>query len=274
MINNATNKGFSLIELSIVLAVVGLMVVSMVNGFATYTQNRRMQESQRDLQNIYEALIGFAIQNGRLPCPDVDGINVPGFGIEDRQGPNNECTAPVGGPAGAPVAVGFLPFVDLGISGVVEDPWGFPYAYAVVRSFANDIDGTPDSAQCPAAFPDTPGVSFETCAQGRIFIHDSGGFLPNDPIGNGNCNLPACLLIAQNVVAVFYSFGEVSFGVFSVHEQDNMAAAFGGVGSDPNDLVYVSRQYSREGPNRFDDQIMWIPSSILVNRMIQAGRLP
>lgn len=268
MINNARNKGFSLIELSIVLVVVGLLIGSMVNGFTVYTQNRRIQEAQRDLRNIHDALIGFAIQNGRLPCPDADGINVPGFGTENRQGPNNECTAPVGGPAGALVATGFLPFVDLGISGVVEDPWGFPYAYAVVRSFADDVDGTPDSPQCPAAFPDTPGVSFETCALGQMVIHDRGGLAP------GNCNLPACLVVAQNIVAVFYSYGEVAFGAFSVHEQENIAAAFGGPLSDPDNLVYVSRQYGREGPNRFDDQIMWIPSSILVNRMIQAGRLP
>jgi prepilin-type N-terminal cleavage/methylation domain-containing protein len=261
---NIRNRGFSLIELSIVLAVVGLLVVSMVNGFATYIQNRRMQEAQRDLQNIYEALIGFAIQNGRLPCPDIDGLGVFGFGSEDRQGANNVCSAP-----GAQVAAGFLPFVDLGVSGVIEDPWGFPYAYAVVRNFADEINGTPDSAQCrDAAFPDTAGVSFETCALGEMVIHDRGGFAP------GNCNLPACLVVAQNIIAVFYSYGEVAFGAFSVHERENIAAAFGGPASDPDNLVYVSRQYSREGANRFDDQMMWIPSTILVNRMIQAGRLP
>lgn len=254
MKNVRKNQGFSLVEVSIVLVIVGLLLGSVITGFITLRENSLIEQAQDDLKLIHEALVGYAIQNRRLPCPDDDGPGVATFGQEDQA----NCNA-----AGAgSVVLGFLPFQDLGLAGVAADPWGNAYAYAVDAGFA-DLGAVGPTA-CAGA---TPNITFGTCDLGNLRIYDTGGIAP------GGCNLP-CTIHTERAVAVFYSFGTNGFATASVHEQENLASGGGGPGSDPNDLIYVSRQYANTGPNQFDDQIMWIPSTILVGQMVKASQLP
>lgn len=254
--------GFSLIELSIVLVVVGLLISSMISGFVTYTQNRRIQEARQDLQNIHDALIGFAMQNRRLPCPDDDGPGVATDGQED----------PPGGGGGCTQTAGYLPFRDLGLAGARRDPWGNPYLYAVdpLMADADDTTYNFNAPGCPSASDNT--TSFAVCAVGSLEIKDTG--LQGPP---GVCPFP-CRDIADNVAAVFLSSGENWLNNTSIDEQENVPTWFAPIPPpatwNGDDRIYVSRQFERAGANRFDDIVMWLPSSILINRMVQAGHLP
>jgi prepilin-type N-terminal cleavage/methylation domain-containing protein len=256
-------SGFSLTELSIVLVIIGLLISGMISGFATFRKNSLIQQAQRDLEIIHDALVGYATSNGRLPCPDrIDS----GDGQQDWDNTNCDTN------------FGFLPYRDLGLSGVVTDPWGIQYAYRVEGEFADNVPGTSDSAACPDAdFPAAAGVSFEICAQGGILVHDMGGVAPGDCGGS----VPTCNVIAENIPAIFYSFGADGFDTQSVHELENMIDNAsndpGIVINDPNEEVFVWRQYSDTlgaTDTRFDDQVMWISTYVLINRLIQAQRLP
>ena len=64
-------RGFTLIELSVVVLVITLLLGSLLIPLATQVEQRNMSETQKRLQEIKEALIGFAIANGRFPCPAI-----------------------------------------------------------------------------------------------------------------------------------------------------------------------------------------------------------
>jgi len=63
------SAGFSLVELAVVLVIVGLLASGLMFSLGTQRESATTQEVQRQLENIREAVIGFALANGRLPCP-------------------------------------------------------------------------------------------------------------------------------------------------------------------------------------------------------------
>ena len=60
-------RGFTLVELAVVLAIFGLLLGIMVIPLGTQVDQRRFAEAERQLAAVHEALLGFAIANGRLP---------------------------------------------------------------------------------------------------------------------------------------------------------------------------------------------------------------
>ncbi len=62
-------KGFSLIELAIVLVVVALLIGGLLVPLSMQIEQQRIRDTQKTLEEIKEALVGFAIANGRLPRP-------------------------------------------------------------------------------------------------------------------------------------------------------------------------------------------------------------
>lgn len=116
--------GFSLIEMAFVLIIVTLLLGGLLVPFATQVEQRRIAETQKALEEIKEALLGFAVANGRLPCPDLTGgSGSPNDGIEDP---------PLGGPCSA--MEGNLPWATLG--GANSDAWGNRFGYRVTGAFA------------------------------------------------------------------------------------------------------------------------------------------
>lgn len=68
--NKRVNQGYTLIELSIALTVLGLMMVVLFR-FGMMSAQRVTQIEQPSLLNAADqALVGFAAANHRLPCPD------------------------------------------------------------------------------------------------------------------------------------------------------------------------------------------------------------
>ena len=94
-------RGFTLIELAVVIAIVALLLGALLVPLATQVQGRNIKETQRSLKEIKEALLGYAVTQGRLPCPDTDRD-----GLED-------CA--VANPWD--VLEGFLPWQDLTVVG-------------------------------------------------------------------------------------------------------------------------------------------------------------
>ena len=160
--------GFTLIELAVVIAIVGLLLGGILVPLATQIEVGRTKEARSDLDEIKEALYGFALANGRLPCPDSDDD-----GQEDRGGgADNDCAA----------VEGQIPGVDLGLTTV--DPWGAQYIYRVTNDFADDdVD-----AICGAT-----GVSFGLCTVGDIIILDAWAGAPGAPVATA---IPA-LVVSQ-----------------------------------------------------------------------------
>jgi prepilin-type N-terminal cleavage/methylation domain-containing protein len=143
--------GFSLVELSIVLVVVGILLGGILSGTATLIQSARSREADKQLELIRESLIGFLVENGRLPCADLD-----------QDGMEN-------GPAVCE-NWGYVPFAQLGVSRT--DPWGGGYRYRVDTTFADET------------FP-TVQSSFTLTDSGNITIEDDENDADADTVATG-----------------------------------------------------------------------------------------
>ncbi|AQQ04117.1 hypothetical protein B0E33_11375 [Roseibium algicola] len=62
-------NGFSLIELSIVLIIFGVLAASLANLYATYLEEKRTRQNLESISAAYEAIVEFQRNNGHYPCP-------------------------------------------------------------------------------------------------------------------------------------------------------------------------------------------------------------
>lgn len=181
--------GFSLIELSIVLLVLGLLLTSTIAGLSDLVWRARYAQAKKDLLLTQEALIGYVISNGGLPCPDTDGYQA-NPGTSDGEANSD-------GAGGCDDENGYLPWVDLGLK--ARDPWGNLYLYRIDTDYAK-----------PPPILDQL-VTFDlTETDGNIEVHD----------GSGGSK------VADNIVAIFFSVGPNGYMVAgsspSADENENL----------------------------------------------------
>lgn len=62
--------GFTLVELAVVLAVLGLLAMTMTSGFDSITQAKQRNTGKAATQMAHQAVRAFVLRNKRLPCPD------------------------------------------------------------------------------------------------------------------------------------------------------------------------------------------------------------
>ena len=229
--------GFTLIETAIVIAIIGLLLGAMLPTLSTRYELTRLRQARADLAKAEEALYGFALTHGRLPCPDTVGD-----GVEDRG--SGACREEEGG----------LPSADLGIARV--DPWGNDYRYRVDAAFADDVDGT-------GCGPARVGASFSLCSEGRIRIGDSAR--------------AGATIVARGIPAVVLSrgFNEGDpLAARSPDESENRSDC-GGASPAPCDPdLYIYHEPTRARGEEFDDMVIWLSPHVLKNRMVQAMKLP
>lgn len=104
------NRGFSLVEMAIVLAIVALLMAGLLPTISGQIEQSRRTETRKLLDEIQQALVGYAIINGKLPCPTTttDPANAS-YGLADANCQN-------------PAAEGYLPWKTLGVA--ETDAWG------------------------------------------------------------------------------------------------------------------------------------------------------
>jgi prepilin-type N-terminal cleavage/methylation domain-containing protein len=238
------NSGFTLVEMAIVLMIVGLLLGGLLVPLSAQMEQRNNADTQKSLTEIKDAIVGYALANGQLPCPADPTIAT---GSTNAGISRTTCTTTAN-------STGVLPWATLGIS--ETDAWGRRYTYRVTSDFADAIASATYGGCTPSPIPTL--ASFGLCSVGNINVLSaaSGG-----------------VTIAGSVPAVIISHGKNAAGAYT--PQGTQIAVGSNADEQENsdgsaDLTYVSHTPSPT----FDDLVVWISPSILLNRMVAAGKLP
>lgn len=244
-------RGFTLIEMTVVIAIVGLLLGTLLTPLATQLRASQIKTTDRDLGDVREALLGFAMANGRLPCPDTDAD-----GAENG-----------GGAAACANAEGSLPYATLGVP--PSDPWGQRYRYRVTAEFARTA---------------VPGA---TCAAGdnQLGICDTGDITVSTRIATDK----SLQTYSAGSVAVVLSHGPNGLGGTRLEDGVALTGATANTDEAENtngDGTFIVRNTTTTtsgcnddaalgGPLcEFDDRVIWLAPSLLFNRLVTAGVLP
>jgi prepilin-type N-terminal cleavage/methylation domain-containing protein len=262
-------RAFTLVEMAIVLAIIGLLLGSLMYTLSAQMDQRARETTQRTLEQAREALLGFAIANGRLPCP-ANGLTT---GVE----------APAGGGDCSSYYSGFLPAVTLGFQptdalGFAVDAWGNRIRYAVARNLnAATCAGT--SATPHFTVRATLRQNGMSCQPNmlELLVCRSTNTAPA-PVP-GNCGPASNTVTNANpsgtVVAIIFSPGKNYPSAPTA-----AAATAAGRGDEAANLdgnsVFISHTPNPAGPagGEFDDMMVWIPVGLFYGRLASAGVLP
>jgi hypothetical protein len=133
---------------------------------------------------------------------------------------------------------GRLPWQTLGLGNV--DAWSNRFSYKVNLDYSNDTTG---------------------------FNLNTGGTLQV-------CEDAACTkVLANDLPAVILSHGKNGAGAFNSSGTTNTAPSVGNLDESENtdnDTIFVSHTPA----TNFDDVVVWLPRTLLLSRMVTAGRLP
>jgi type II secretory pathway pseudopilin PulG len=289
-----SSSGFTLVELSIAFIIIVLLLAGAMIPLSTQIELRSVADTQRSMEQIREALIGFAQVQGRLPCPAAGNIAAGGAGAGTEQTTGNRCT----------FAVGVIPWAALGVP--ETDAWGRRFTYRVSPAFsdtnaantwATALATTPNSpadqvpaCAAPVPLPAAP-TSFALCTLGDIAVFTRGA------------TVTTATALGAALAAVIVSHGRNGFGAWQ--SNGTQLGPLPPVNTDENRNLsgqtaatpaggYSSRAFYSRSPTpaaagcadpappnpgvapacEFDDIVVMIPSQVLISRMVAAGRLP
>ena len=244
-------RGFTLIEISIVLVVIGLLLSGGLLAIAPVLERTKITESNNRLDLIEDALVLYAIQHNCLPCP-ADGDLVTGSGNDGRSEDDAggfyviDCADENGGAScRADGQDNVIPWTTLGLTEAdALDGWGNRFFYAVSPTLAvvNGLDRTPPSTYPPGTL--TVGTTGDT-----------------DPFDN----------ITTAAAYVVFSFGpdrsDARQGQSGATQADKYGSATQNDNSDAANSDYVQDlPINIEGNTYFDDILRWKSNPILVQQ--------
>jgi len=256
------SAGFSLIEIAVVLVILAILITAIGVPLGTQLDQQRTVDTQKQLENIKEALYGFAMANGRLPCPataagGTEAVGLPGVCTQDS---------------------GFVPGITLGLSGLdsagfVVDGWRDGLNARRIRYAVRPVNTTSGApVQCTSTLTRvlTTSDSMRTATMDCLSQAAVLMLTVNTTIITG-AGLPGtCTASALSTKAPFviFSLGKngttVGAGADETTNQANNAVTF--ISNTPT----VAASCAGE----FDDIVTWGSLNTLFARMVQAGKLP
>lgn len=266
----AAVRGFSLIELAVVMSIVAFLLGSLMYTLSAQVEQRNFDDTRRRLEQARELLLGFAIVNRRLPCParyvsDVD----------HSSGGESFCVAATGACVVTTVQPthgrcsnsydGYLPAAALGLQlqdalKFAVDSWGNRLRYTV--SATTWTGGTARFTQQHSSDP-AAAWSITTTPADLVVCSRSPTVSTNVV-----CDANTSVTNQSTLVALVFSTGKN--GALPCATCTDEAANTNG-----NELfVHHTPAPADAGGGEFDDQFTWITVGELYGKLIAAGVLP
>ena len=259
-------RGFSLVEIAVVLVIIAILATAIGVPLASQLDQQKTKDTEKQLELVKEAIYGFAMANGRLPCPASATSNgAEAFAGDD--GPAvGDCSS----------TSDWVPAATLGLSpvdssGYFVDAWGLTanrVRYAVSK--VNYTTGAPTGCPSTLTYPLTKTDGIKGATMGCL----------SDP--NAAVNLLTVVTTTINNVPAGCTPSNLTtkapFVIFSLGKNGTT----GGTGADEAQNVtkdattFVSRAptASDNCAGEFDDIVTWGSLNTLFARMVQAGKLP
>jgi prepilin-type N-terminal cleavage/methylation domain-containing protein len=260
------NQGFSLVEIAVVLVIIAILATAIGVPLASQLDQQKTKDTEKQLELIKEAIYGFAMANGRLPCP----------ASAASAGRESFCSADSPAACGTELVVysangrcftadgftadGFTPSATLGLApvdsgGFMQDGWAdgtaarrLRYAVStntvgVVTNVLTQNDGIKSATMASVA--GAPSFFFYICAPGLATVPTV------------NCGT------AQELTKL------APFVVYSL-SKDASNTSPDSANNQNGDRVFTSGTPTAT----FDDIVTWGSLNTLFARMVQAGKLP
>ena len=251
--------GFTLLELSITLAILAVLAAGVMVPFVAQVAQRNIANTERLLDQAKEALLGYAATTGRLPCPAIAASN----------GQESVANAATGA---CTTNYGFLPAVTIGFSpvdaaGFAIDAWSTQSNR--IRYAVSDHGGANTFTRSGGMRSVGPAA---LAANPLLFVCGSStaSNQPNLHCGPGALGTGGSILLTDRAPVVIWSVGANALtGGGSADEAQNPNPNGGSA-----DRIFVSKSMSNRAATEFDDLVTWLSVGNLVNRMVLAGQLP
>jgi len=149
----SSSGGFTLIETALATVISSLLLVTVIGLIGTWQDQNVLATNQQRLAAIQQAIITYAAQNDRLPCPSSflstdahyrrestscpasPALPAPVAGVYSAKGRSGSTDAYGGTPAQGYIIFGAVPVRDLGLpDSYIADAYGYDFTYAVTQS--------------------------------------------------------------------------------------------------------------------------------------------
>lgn len=243
-----TTKGFTLIEMAVVVLLVGMLLSFGVAMLSAHLDNSARSVTIKRQEAIRDALVAYLLQNKRLPCPDDPAASAPNVafdGIEDR-------TAATAGPPPTPNvgtacarAFGTVPYQTLGLArDAVQDGWNNLFSY--------HLSTTPYNLAVTG--------SFNAGSRGAVTVSTRN-------------TAGALTAVTSTAAVIVVSHGKNGLGAYTIRGSRNTLPATADELENANaDSVYVRRDFSENtaaGGGPFDDVLMVLAVEDLLGKPLQ-----
>ncbi len=164
MIAQENSHGFTLIEMSLVLVIVGMVITTIFPTLKLVREYAQNQQTQSNLDTLIRATAAYVQANGCLPCPTPASTVGGGFGRVRGDMitlPCGACTQPEG----------VVPFASLGLPmNTAKDGWGRWITMRIDPALAINFGVTPPTTQCLPSdpFPCVQGESRKGLCQANL----------------------------------------------------------------------------------------------------------
>lgn len=260
--NRRIQLGFTLLEVSIVLLIVGLLLAGGVNLMSASGDTARYKETQGDIQEVKDALMTYYTQYHMLPCPDIDNNPASNsFGVSDYGGGSTVPPIPVTGGV-CTNNEGWLPHVTLGVGGN-GDAWGQRIRYVVNGAFMSSTNAANFCSSAAAAVPYSRSI-------------------PANQVQIQDLTIPA----PARVLGDWAGFALLSTGKDGLQTNAGMTGAFTGNGgcaaldirqranctaSNTPTVLRYGDPLTDGATVTFDDMVVWVGDMQLISLYRQSG---
>lgn len=231
------SKAFTLVEIAIVLVIVGIGLGGLLLTLTAQIDLRNYAATRQSMEEIKDALIGYSLSHGYLPCPAKSAID----GTEDRNTVSGDCNA----------RAGFIPWQELGV--IRNDSWNHLYRYSITNAYSDSVDKI--------------NLSPTTARDITIRTRNALGNFVN--LSNAN-DIPAVIISHGKNGFGATSVEGVLVADSSANNDDENTNAIG-------TTSFVSREYSEVKNttySEYDDIVVWISPNIYIAKLVSVGKLP